>query len=246
MFRHNCTSSFRNSDGTSSGGQQNTEFFNVRLQAVLTVMKHYFPDELSDFNHRLLLQQPVPQGLTVLTNAKMSFYVGGLPCTKSVSRGDGDNRTTTTELMEYIEIEASNLRRQKCICFPVNVSMNMNTNMPYLPDASEVLIKVTRKNREIEINFYEHVLAGNWKGFRVLPCDVYDSDDSDEFANENQVESFIVEFDHMAEQAQRNLDNNVRCYGCLNECPDQESHMGPDGCFTNQESAAMESDNDSL
>ena len=190
-IRHNCTTTLRNSDGTTSGGQLNTEFFNIRLQAALSVMKYYFPDELSDFNHRLLLQQPIPHGLAVMTQAKMPFYIGGLPCTKTVSRGDGDNRTTTTELMELAEIEPTNMRRQKCVCFPVNVSMNMNTNMPYLPECDAVVITVIRKNRDVEINFYEHVLSGNWKGFRVLPCDVYDSDESDDGQEVNQVESFI-------------------------------------------------------
>lgn len=207
-------------------------------------MKYYFPDELSDFNHRLLLQQPIPHGLAVMTQAKMPFYIGGLPCTKTVSRGDGDNRTTTTELMELAEIEPTNMRRQKCVCFPVNVSMNMNTNMPYLPECDAVLITVIRKNRDVEINFYEHVLSGNWKGFRVLPCDVYDSDESDDGQEVNQVESFIGEFDSMAEEAQRQLDENITCPGCLlpgGPAMDQRSHCGPGGCM---EESLLDCDSD--
>lgn len=242
-------------------------FFAIRLQSVLNVMKNTFPDELSDFNWKLLLQQPLPDGMVVIKDLKMNFYVGGLPCVRTVTRGDDLSasglRESTVEIMPYEDITAENLRRQKCIVFPCNIAHSMNEHMPELPQYQDVLIPARRHNHDVNINLYDQVVDGSWKGYRVLPSEqggFVDSDDSElafgddgsEMEQEENLDSFLHELNQWHDDAEK-----PSCYGCRINHPSQREHMGPGGCMEEPDQepaldvyqfmndALMQSDNES-
>jgi hypothetical protein len=132
------------------------------------------------------------------------------------------------------DIPPDQMRRQKCVVFPVNVSGNMNNNMPYLPDYKEIDIDMVRHGVTTRGNFYEHVLNGSWKGYRVLPCDSggwIDSDDSEmededrPSAEHGQVDEFLRDL-----PTETNADE-ISCFGCRINHMSQTQHMGPGGCL---------------
>ena len=143
-------------------------------------MMKLFPNELADFNSKLLMSnlENTSFGTSVIKGTA-HFWHGGLPCTKYCRTDD----VSVTELMDYSELDKKHLKQNRCLTFPAKALDNVCLEEPTGPlSVSSVMLaqmEVERHNKFVYINMFQALASGQWKGYRVLKDRAVDSDDSD-------------------------------------------------------------------
>jgi len=157
----------RNRDGGIPVATNTRKFCAIRLTEVLFSMKHWFSNELADFSAKLLMSQTVNTNLLVIKDCIVKFYNGPLPCCKSVTTGEGE-RETQTVLKEFEELLDHELKTQRAILFPASY-LDVCVSEPELLNYKTVKIDAIRQFGSMQVNLYQEVISGTWRGFRVLP-----------------------------------------------------------------------------
>ena len=154
--------------------------YGIRLDAVLLTMIKIFPNELADFNSKLLMSnlENTSFGTSVIKGTA-HFWHGGLPCTKYCRTDD----VSVTELMDYSELDKKHLKQNRCLTFPAEALDNVCLEEPTGPLSVRAVMcatmEVERHNKFVYINMFQALASGQWKGYRVLGDRAVDSDDSD-------------------------------------------------------------------
>lgn len=161
------------------------KFYVIRLDAVLLTLQKLYPNELSDFNSKLL-HANIENSDVDIRKVTARFWVGGLPCVKSVRSSTGVDDVSVTELMEYNELPQEHLKQQRCVAFPkLSVDRaNAGDGGGPVDNYKALAIPLVRRDRlsggrvTRDVPLYDEIVDGVWKGFRVLPDKPVDSDDS--------------------------------------------------------------------
>ena len=154
------------------------KFYAVKLDQALLVMSKLYPNDLGDFNSRLLLANVQHSDALILKDTAR-FWTGGLPCTKNVRHDD----SSTTELMTYDELPEEHKKQCRCVIFPKSIVKNVtiatdDVDLSTL-DITTLEVQLARGNRLVDVCLYHELVSGSWKGYRVLEDTVDSEDDSD-------------------------------------------------------------------
>ena len=156
------------------------KFYGIRLDAVLLTMIKLFPNELADFNSKLLMSNLENTSFGARVKKETAhFWQGGLPCTKYCRTED----VSVTELIDYADLDKKHLKQNRCLTFPAEALDNVCLEEPTGPLKVNAVMcatmEVERHNRFVYINMFQALASGEWKGYRVLGDRAVDSDDSD-------------------------------------------------------------------
>ena len=167
--RHNCVYVERNQDGSLPLTANSRKFCAIRLTEVLHAMKHHYTHELSDFNAKLLMQQTPNTSMTIFKDCAAKFYDGPLPCTKSLTTTHSeDARETQTIVRQFDDLQPNELKKHRAVLFPASY-LDICLHEPTLGDYTAVHVDAARKHGWTQVNLYEELVGGLWRGYRVLP-----------------------------------------------------------------------------
>ena len=165
------------------------KYYAVRLDSVLLTMMRFFPQELGDFNVKLL-RANIGNSSVPIRNEVARFWNGGLPCTRSVH----DEGSTHTELLSFDALDGQHKKLMRCLAFPAEaVDAVEAPSVGGSPVADYKRLRINTMRRQVlggqhvrapmDVGLFDEISDGEWPGYRVVPMNPYqvDSDDSDAY-----------------------------------------------------------------